>query len=153
MNYIKLQADILKAADKQERSGKRSPYMYGMIEDFIGVIVDGYYLTLIRKNRFYLDLDKVFPHTAPVTIKNFIDGSEDTLQAEDTGVIRTVADGRKVRVFETKEAEIWIDENALKYFDLSNSTFRASEKNKPLYIYEDDLGETLVGMIFPVNHS
>lgn len=151
MKYLQLQKDLLTAADKRDRTGKRSIFTYGITGNKLAVCVDGNYLVFVPKDRFYLDLDKIFPQRTPLDLKKIMyEDPEDALPAIDTGVTRTVADGRKVRVFTNDKADIWIAETCLKYFDLSISTFAGTEKNKALYIFEDDIGKTLVGMVLPV---
>lgn len=157
MKYVKLQTDILKAADKRDRGGNKLPFMCGIYEggiygDFIGLIVDNCYLVLIRKDHFYLDPVKIFRGAEPVNIGKFIRNAWDALPVEDTGVMRTLQDGRKVKVFTTGKDDIYVDEKCLKYFDLDDSSFRATDKKSPVYIYEYDLTETLVGMVLPINY-
>ena len=154
MNYLKLQSDLLKAADKRDRTGKRLSFTYGQTESAIAVIVDEHYIVFIPKYRWYLDIDKVFAKMTPLDLKKIMyEDPEDALPAIDTGITRNLSDGRKVRVFENDKVTIWIDGACLKYFDLSNATFKATEKNKPLYIYEtDNIGESLVGYVLPVNY-
>lgn len=157
MKTIKLLTDILKASDKRDQGGKKSPFRYGERDGSIGVCVDGHYIAFVRKDRFYLDLEKCFPKQTPLNLKKIIfEDPDDALDAYDTGTTRRIpAADRTVRIFETDRATIWIDEDSLKYFDLDDRTvFKGTEKNKPFYIYEDtNLGLILVGFILPVNHS
>lgn len=153
MKYLQLQTDILKAAYKQDTRGKASPFHCGDYENKIAVIVDGCYMVFVPEDKFYLDISYVFDK--PRDVSKMMRSENEAIDAYNTGMIRTVLDGRKVRVFSTdQEAEIWIAESNLKYFDLDKCTFKGSEKNKPLFIYEDtNLGSQLVGYILPVNHN
>lgn len=153
MKYLQLQTDILKAADKRDTRGKASPFKYGEYEDKYAVIIDGAYMVFIPAAKFYLDKSKVFDK--PLDVSKMMKSENEATDAYNTGLIRTVLDGRKVCVFSTNyEAEIWIAEPNLKYFNLDECRFSASTKNKPLFIYEDtNLGSQLVGYILPVNHN
>ena len=154
MKYVKLQTDILKAADKQKITGNASPFQCGGdYENKIVVIVDSCYMVFVPEDKFYLDISYVFDK--PLDVSKMMRSENEAIDAYNTGMIRTVADGRKVRVFSTNyEAEIWIAEQTLKYFNLDECRFRASTKNKPVFIYEDNnLGSQLVGYILPVNHN
>lgn len=155
MKTVKLLTDILKASEKRDQGGKKSPFMYGETEDSIAVAVGGSYLVFVRKDRFYLDLEKCFPKQTPLNLKKIIfEDPGDAFLAYDTGMTRKVEDGRTIKIFETEKATIWIDADNFRYLDLDGAIFKGTEKNKPLYVYEDsNLGEMLVGMILPVNHN
>ena len=154
MKYLKLQTDILKAADKRDRGGKLSPFQYGTVDNCVGVIVDGYYIVFIPYNRFYLKLDRAFSQAEPVKIEPMIWGVHKTVNYFDTGLRRTIIeDGRTVRIFTNKFEDIWIDEKTLKYFDLEGAVFKGTDRKSPLFIYEESRPEDLAGMILPVNHN
>lgn len=155
MKTIKLLTDILKASEKRDQGGKKSPFMYGETENSIAIAVEGHYLVFCRKDRFYLDLEKCFPKQTPLDLRKIMFEDPDyALDAYDTGMTRKIADGRTVKIFETEKATIWIDANCFRYLDLDGAIFKGNEKNTPLYVYEDsNLGETLVGFILPVNHN
>ena len=150
MNYVKLQTDILKAKFIEDTRGRKSPFMYGFYEESVAIIIDGHYMALVPKCAFYLDLEKVFPKLVPVDVKKMIK-PYDTETITDTGMIRTVGDGHKVRVFSGKNDQIWIDEKFFKYFGKDDVTeYRGINKKYPIYLYEY---EVLVGMLSPVNHA
>lgn len=46
MKTIKLLTDILKASEKRDQGGKKSPFMYGETENSIAIAVEGHYLVL-----------------------------------------------------------------------------------------------------------
>lgn len=154
MKYIPFLIEILKAADKRDRKNwLKTNYQYGVTDKSVGVIVDGAYIVFVPRDYFYLDIPKIFRGQAPHNLERLVFDKEGyTVPAEDTGVTKTVVDDNKVRIFETKKSEIWIDEKILKYFELDKSTFRGSDHKSPLYIYEEsNLGKMLVGMVLSVN--
>ena len=155
MKVTKLLTDIIKASEKRDQKGKKSPFMYGVTDESIVIIVDGHYMIFVRKDRFYLDLEKCFPKMTPVDVKKIIfEDPDDALLAYDTGMTRKLEDGRTIKIFESEKATIWIDADNFRYLDLDGVIFKATEKNKPLYVYEEsNLGNTLVGFILPVNHN
>ena len=150
MNYIKLQQDILKAKFVEDTRGRKSPFAYGFYEESIAIVIDGHYIVFIPTCAFYLDLKKTFPKLVPVNVEKIIK-PYDTEPITDTGMIRTVEDGLKVRVFSGKTDQIWIDEKCFKYFGKDEVTeYRGTGKKYPIYLYEY---EVLVGMLLPVNHA
>ena len=154
MNHIKLQQDILKARYRESTGGRNLPYMYGLTDTGVGIVVDRSYLIMVPWAVWYLDLEKIFQDRKPVNIENMIKGHWDTIPAYDTGMIRVLTqDKRNVGVFKLDKPdseEIWIAINNLKYFDKELTTYTGTAKNKPVYLYEY---EALVGMILPVAHN
>lgn len=153
MNYIKLQTDILKAKEAEDLRGKPSPFKYGLIDNYVGIIVNGSYLVLVPKCAFYLDFEKTFPKQVPIKIEQILKfrDAEDALPATDTGITRRIETVNKtIKVFTTEKADIWVDKDHFKYFGKDVTEYRGTEKNKPLYLFEY---EVLVGMVLPVNHS
>ena len=157
MKYLKLQNDIIKAKDAALTKDKRSPFSYGIFdkwngEKFIGVIINGNYVILIPIDKFYLNIDYVFENDKPFDFKKFID--DDALDfckpAEDTGLIKTVADNKRVKILETETDIIWISVDNLKYFDEDVIEYMGTYKKSPVYVCEDGI---LAGMILPVNHN
>lgn len=150
MNYIKLQQDILKAKFIEDTRGRRSPFAYGFYEESVAIVIDSQYIVFVPKCAFYLDLEKTFPKNVPLTVGKMIK-PYDTEPITDTGMIRTIEDGRKIRVFSGAKDEIWIDDRKFKYFGKDDVTeYRGTDKKSPIYLYEY---EVLVGMILPVNHA
>ena len=160
MKYVKLQQDLVKLADKRDRGAgsKRVRLFWGKPDEedgYIEIVINGVYIVFIREDMRYIDLDKVCKG-AQIDIKRLMKDQYEAIEATNTissRKIRTVG-SLKVRIFETeKDSEIWIDENNLKYFDLDNSTFKGTDRNGPIYIYEADPINRLVGYVLPVRHN
>ena len=149
MNYLKLQTDILKAWERENTRGKKSPFMYGLLDETVGITVDEHYIVMVPRCAFALDLKRVFEKQEPYDLTRFTD-YHDTEPIYDTGILRITADGRKVRVFSSSNDEIWIDEKYFGYFGQDVTEYRGSAKNKPVFLFEE---EVLVGMLLPVAHS
>lgn len=150
MNYIKLQQDILKAKFDEDTRGRRSPFLYGLYENSVAIIVNGCYIVFVPKHCFYLDLKKVFPDNVPVKLDTMLKRIYEAEPVEDTKSIRIVTDKeRKVRVFAGPKDQIWLADDTFKYFGKDVTEYRGTDKKGPVYLYEY---EVLVGIILPVNH-
>lgn len=164
MKYVKLQQDLVKLADKRDRGvGSKRDRLFWCKPDEedgqIGIVINGFYIAFIREDMRYIDLDKVCKG-AQTDIKRLMKDPYEAIEATNTDVIKNMGfrvggGGKgKVRIFSTeKDGEIWIDENHLKYFDLDNSTFKGTDRNGPIYIYEADPVNRLVGYVLPVRHN
>lgn len=146
MNHIKLQQDILKARDAEDRRGKRFPFSYGLTEKSIWVSVNHYYFVVIPSALWYLDSEKVFS-TTPINLDYFCKAKEDNVPIYETGLIRTLPDGRKVKQFSSEKFDVYVDEDFLKYFGKDVTEYQAINEKSLVYLYEYD---RLVGIVSPV---
>ena len=147
MNHIKLQQDILKARDAEDRRGKRFPFSYGLTGKSIYVCVNHNYFVVIPSALWYLDSEKVFS-TIPLNLDYFCKAEEGTVSIYETGLIRTLPDGRKVKQFSSEKFDVYVDEDILKYFGKDVTDYRAINEKSLVYLYEYD---RLVGIVCPVN--
>ena len=147
MNHIKLQQDILKAKDAEERRGKRSPFAYGLIENYVYVCVNRCSIVIIPDPLWYLDNEKVFS-TTPLNLDNVLKAKEDTVPVYDIGLIRTLPDGRKVRKFKSENFSVYLAEENLKYFGKDVTDYQGNNERSLVYLYEYD---RFVGIVCPVN--
>ena len=141
MNYIKMQTELLKMLDRED---KRNQVLAGVLnEEEIAVTLDGYALYRIPQDKFYIDLNKIPGNQ----LKAYSFFDFETEDATKTNELRRV---KKVTLVKLKSANAytWVDEKLLKYFD-KECTFAIS-KNKPLIspvkIFED---EVCVGIVLP----
>lgn len=147
MNYIKLQQDILKARGDEDRRGKRSPFRYGLTEESVYVSMNNSYIVFIPKPVWYLDNEKAFS-TTPLNLDNLFKAKEGTVPIYETGLIRTLPDGRKVKQFSSGKFDVYVDENNLKYFGKDVTDYMGINEKYPIYLYEYG---RLVGIVLPVN--
>lgn len=150
MNYLKLQTDILKALDKEKTRNIVSQYRYALCstaDDIKYVIIFNKYSAIyIRSDLFFLDLDKV--SSSPVTLKNNFFNEDNTIPTVTEGLTMPLQGTKKrLQIFNNANCEIAVDVDLLKYFDLENATFRASNEKSPVFIYENYI---LVGVVLPV---
>lgn len=149
MKYLKFQQDLLKAAEARD-GWKRKPFHYPWFENEHSIFIcpQGHYFVSIPRSLFYLDKDKVL-NTPPFDGKSFLKDYDDLELVTDAHVTQDV-DKMKLHKFAIGNESVLLDEDNLKYFDLSHSTFRGTNRKSPIYIYEY---EALVGMVLPVNHK
>ena len=146
MNHIKLQQDILKAKDAEDKRGKRSPFMYGLKENSVCICVNRCCIVVIPRVYWYLDNEKVFS-TTPIKLDHMFKMDEDTVPVYDIGLIRTLPDGRKVREFKGDKFSVYLAEDNLKYFGKDVTEYQAINETSPVYLYEYN---SLVGIVLPV---
>lgn len=151
MNYIKLQADMIKDIEAASRGKRVNRYGYTLRPATIWVTVNGHYGIAVPFDNFYLDMIKVFPDQIETRIGKILRREENDDIAVDTRTIKTVElyPGRKekLRIFKCRESNVYVNDAYLKYFDLDGCTFRVRDQRSTLFIFKDN---ELVGFVFPV---
>ena len=154
MNYLKVQQNLLKAADARDGwKHKNFNIYYFTTEDKVWMCPKGEWMIGVPKNQFYLDIDKIWKDVKPVQGETFLKDTGDLKPAVDTNSIVQVTICKKKKMnlhkFVVDNEAIYVQEEYLKFFD-PDATFKGTKHNAPLYVYEN--GE-LVGLILPVNHK
>lgn len=151
MNYLKLQTDLMKAANARDGwKHKNFDVPYFEANDRVWVCPEGYWMMGIPKYQFYLDIEKIWKDALPFKGEQFLKDADYTDYADDTRSSHQVEiNGVKMNLhkFMVKSEEVFIKEEHLKYFE-PDAVFKGTGHKKPLFVYE--LNE-LVGMILPVN--
>ena len=149
MKYLKIQWDLLKAADARDCKGKRFDFPWFETDDKIFVCSQGHYFIAIPKCMFYLDKERVFDRKPYQNGEKFLDVDNLSLAYNTHTLIEGEVRGKKTKFhkFAIGEESVYLDENNLKYFDLEDSTYKGMDKKTPIYIFE--LGE-LVGIVLPI---
>lgn len=143
MNYLKIQTDILKMLDKDD---KRNRVLVGVLgDDEIAVTLDGYVLYRIPQDKFYLDINKIPGNQLKVDLLfNF-----STIDAVKSNSLKKVRNVTLVRL-ESEKDHAWVDGKLLKLFN-DDCTFALS-KEKPLRslvkVFEKGI---CVGIVLPFN--
>ena len=155
MNYLRVQADILKAVCKGNSR---------KVLRFVGKSLDGNEIYLIcgdngshfyilEKEKFFLDYEKLVDEVGEVqshTIQNILKGvdkSEIGYRTDQLIYIESIK-GNGV-ILKSEKYEVVINEKFLKNFD-KNCTFYLSGDLAPVYIYE---GYVLAGVILPISRK
>lgn len=153
MKYLKFQQDLLKAAEARD-GWKYKPFNYPWFEtdDKIYICPQGHFVVAILKIQFYLDKEQIFRNQLPINGKSFVnpDGLQTATDTHTTQKVSVFGKKMNLHKFTVGDEAVFIDEDKLKYFDLTDSTFKGTNRKSPIYIYE---GKELVGMVFPVNHK
>ena len=155
MNYIKLQQDLIKAANNRDEKYK----------EFNGFYVKREYETIIGPNRsqafvipneqLYINLEKVFNGKEVPTFENVlykIQNNESYSVLKDTGIIeqRTICKKKiQLLVYENTalNEKIYLDKKLLKYFDMDNLSIYGGNNKQPVKIYENG---KFIGVLAPV---
>ena len=141
MNYIKIQTELLKMLDRED---KRNQVLAGVLnEEEIAVILDGYALYRIPQDKFYIDLNKIPGNQ----LKAYSFFDFETEDATKTNEFRKV---KKVTLVKIKSANAyaWVDEKLLRLFD-KECSFAISKKKpliNPIKVFEDG---ACVGIVLP----
>lgn len=149
MKYLKLQQDLLKAADARD-GWKHKFFDYPYFVDNNGdlwVCPKGLYIIKIAHRHRYIDVSMVFDAPS-IRADKILDDSNAT-DAVYTHKITITDNKMKLHTFMVGDEVVYLDEDLLRYFDLENSTFKGTNRKSPIFIYED---EELVGVVLSVNH-
>ena len=151
MNYLKVQQNLLKAADARDGwKHKDFNSYYFITEDKVWMCPkEGKWMIGIPKNQFYLDIDKIWKDVKPIQGETFLKDTGDLKPAVDTNSIVQVMKKMNLHKFVVDNEAIYIQEEYLKFFD-PDAHFKGTKHNAPLHVYEN--GE-LVGLICPVNYK
>ena len=154
MNYMKLQMDMLKAAEARD-GWKHKPFnvIWFETDDRVFICPEGKWMMGISKPCFYLDISKIFKHNTPVTFgEQFLESGQNTEPAEDTHIIiDAVEHNKKMKLhkFMVDDEAVYVQEDFLKYFEMDYARFTGTDSKSPLYIWKND---SIVGLIMPVNY-
>ena len=146
MNYLKIQQDLLKAADARDGwKHKHFNVPYFVTDDRVWVCPNGMFAIGIPKNQFYLDIEKVWGSQTPWNGQTLFDDARNARPAEDTSEIRIDGKIKKHR-FVVSDEDVFVNHDFLKYFDES-PVFEGIGPKAPIFVYEFD---KLVGVILPI---
>lgn len=155
MKYLKIQQDLLKAADARD-GWKHRPFNVPWFEtdDRVFVCPEGLWMMGIFKHHFFLDISKIFKDASPLASgEQFLKSGQDTKPAKDTHIIMDVVEHNKkmkLHKFTVDDEPVYVQEDFLKYFEMDYSRFTGTNSKSPLYVWEND---NIVGLIMPVNHK
>lgn len=147
MNYLKLQQELLKAAESRDGpKHKQFDVHYSIINDRIWVFPHAFFGMGIPLDKFYLDVDKIWKDTSPLACGWILKDAENAKPAVDTNtsvILKT--EKKSVHKFIVNDESIFVNEKYLNYFN--DSCFKGTNGKSPLFVYEFD---ELVGMILPI---
>lgn len=153
MNYLKVQQNLLKAADARDGWKHKDFHVaYSVTDDRVWVCPEGYWMIGIPKDQFYLNVDKIWKDFQPFKTETFLKDTWDLKPAVDTNTTIQVTEFKKklnLHKFVVDGEEVYIQEKYLEFFD-PDAHFEGRNSKAPLYVYEND---ELVGLILPVNHK
>ena len=141
MKYAKYQQDLIKdlLSDKPIRG------FIGHENENVLVTMDGFLMVVIPDCLWYLDIQRT---REKLTL---FDGKISQLYDEDrskpasrTGVV-FVQEKKNIVQIKNEEAEAWVDEKLLRYFE--NPTFRICSQVHAVGVYE---GTRFVGIVMPI---
>lgn len=148
--YYEFQKDLLKALIKGSIDSKRRMF-YKIDNDGVYCCPDGSYLIKIPSLLWMLDSKKIFEGWKECDTERVI-YEDKQLPAYYTKSVITKNVKLKIKLkmhrFVVNGQDVYVNEKVLKYFDLENSTFKGTDSNSPIYIYE--LG-SFVGLVLPLH--
>lgn len=155
MNYIKLQQDLIKAANNRDEKRK----------EFNGFYVKREYETIIGPNQsqafvipneqLYIDVEKVFNGREVPTFENVlykIENNENYTFLKNEDVLeRHVYNKKKIDVYRFENQnfnqKIYLNKKLMKYYDMDKLVIYGGNNKQPVRVYEDDL---FIGILAPV---
>lgn len=142
MNTFKIMSDLLKLVKKN----KTHTYRYGILDDYIYLLPDGYRLFKVHKDDFLIDLTKALPKCMPLNYpENLLKDDEYTL-AYKTDDLKVIEGPKRTLVkIANRDAHAWVNVDYLKDFD-DDCTFKIYGPKNPVFIYEND---KKVGLVLP----
>jgi len=150
MNYLKVQQNLLKAADARDGWKHKDFNIYYFItEDKVWMCPEGQWIIGIPRNQFYLDIDKIWKDIKPIQGETFLKEPGDLKPAVDTNsIVQSTTFQKKTNLhkFMVDDKAIYVKEDYLKFFE-SDAHFEGTNDRSPLYVYENN---ELVGLILPV---
>lgn len=150
MKYEKIQIELLKEVSKEKDKQKMHRWNYKLYDDEV-MVTEGHYCVFIPKDKWFLDIEKVFAGKTSLTMepKDMTNDSEPII---DTHQLKIIDDGKSVHIFKNdKDEEFYVDEKLLKVIandKYDTLHYEGSTPKKPIaiYNYENDL----LGIICPV---
>ena len=155
MSYIKLQQDLIKAANNRDEKGKA----------FNGFYVKREYETIIGPNQsqvfvipneqLYIDVEKVFNGREVPTFENVlykIETNENYTFLKNENVLeQRVYNKKKIDVYRFENTKlnekIYLNKKLMKYYDMDNLSIYGGNNKQPVKIYENG---KFVGVLAPV---
>ena len=152
MNTLKLQNDLVKAANNRDKKGKlfNGVFLKRDYDTLVGF--NGSAIYVIYNDEMYIDCEKVFAGRSPQNFENVVNGVMDSDDYEPLTNTRTIEqrkiNGKKANLFKFKNSkgEIYINKDLLKYFDMDKLVLIGGDNRQPIRAYEDN---TFVGIVCP----
>ena len=155
MNYIKLQQDLIKAANSRDEKGKafRGFYVKREFETIIGPNQSQAFV--IPNEQLYIDVEKVFNSREVPTFENVlykIETSENYTFLKNENVLeQRVYNKKKIDVYRFENIKlnekIYLNKKLMKYYDMDNLSIYGSNNKQPVKIYENG---KFIGVLAPV---
>ena len=152
MNTLKLQNDLVKAANNRDKKGKlfNGIYLTRKYDTLVGF--NGSAIYTIYNDELYIDCEKVFKGRSPQNFENVINGVMDNDEYEPLTNTRII-EQRKINSkkaslfkFNNSKGDIYINKDLLKYFDMNRLVLFGGDNMQPVRAYEDN---TFVGIVCP----
>ena len=155
MNYIKLQQDIIKAANNRDEKGKafNGFYLKREYETIIGPNQSQAFI--IPNEQLYIDVEKVFNGREVPTFERVlskIETDENYTHLKNEDVLEChVYNKKKINVYRFENPvlneKIYLDKKLMKYYDMDKLVIYGGNNKQPVKIYE---GDSFIGVLAPV---
>ena len=152
MNTLKLQNDLVKAANNRDKKGKMFNGVFLKRDYDILVGFNGSAIYTIYHDELYIDCEKVFNGRSPQNFENVVNSVMDNDDYEPLTNTRTIEqrkiNGKKTMLFKfnNSKGDIYVNKDLLKYFDMDRLVLFGGDNKQPIRVYEDN---TFVGIVCP----
>ena len=155
MNYIKLQQDLIKAANNRDEKHKafNGFYVKREFETIIGPNQSQVFV--IPNEQLYIDVEKVFNGREVPTFERVLSKIETnenyTFLKNESVLERHVYNKKKIDVYKFENTSlnerVYLNKKFMKYFDMDNLSIYGGNNKQPVKIYENG---KFVGVLAPV---
>ena len=145
MNYIKLQQDLIKAANNRDEKGKafNGFYVKREFETIIGPNQSQAFV--IPNEQLYINVEKVFNGREVPTFENVlykIETNENYTFLKNENVLeQRVYNKKKIDVYRFENTKlngkIYLNKKLMKYYDMDNLSIYGGNNKQPVKIYEN----------------
>ena len=155
MNYIKLQQDLIKAANNRDEKHKAFNGFYVKREYETIVGPNQSQVFIIPNEQLYIDVEKVFNGREVPTFENVlykIETNENYTFLKNENVLeQRVYNKKKIDVYRFENTKlnekIYLNKKLMKYYDMDNLSIYGGNNKQPVKIYENG---KFVGVLAPV---
>ena len=155
MNFIKLQQDLIKAANNRDKKGKmfNGFYVKREFETIIGPNQSQAFI--VSNEQLYIDVEKVFSGREAPTFERVLSkiesGENYTFLKNENILEQRVYNKKKIEVYRFENSvlneKIYLNKRLMKYYDMDNLSIYGGNNKQPVKIYENG---KFIGVLAPV---
>ena len=148
LNYVKFQTECMNRLEKREK------IVYCELDHETFISSDGHFGIVIPDHAMYLSKDRM---SKSDSLTNYIKITDKDVEVFDTGMVKTVHNGKKnlkLHVLASEKFKVYVDEKYYSWFAGKGFSFKCKNPYSAVKVYVPcSDGDYLVGIIMPVRHK